>query len=346
MSSINVVFDIPIEIEEGLKIGRYIRKGGVIVQGNGKPEVVKWLNEGQVIARNGKKLDTLSKFSNIAQSSMNILSVVILNEKLNQIQKSIESIDKKLEIGFRAELLTANQLLLSAEHIKDKDLQNRQLSQAREHYYKTISIYSQHVQRGLDKAEEYFEEFINKWELNVLQNVKPNRDIGTMNPIFVKLALLNPIEIPAEMIKQLKRWFDCKSVDKMYIELKIVLEYIKVTMLGYLGAAKTYYLQGEVEAAQMEIRRLERFITSIEEKMENKTSEEFVTTLTEKLKRSNIDFALFSVSDLQLSDSSERLKLYIENELISLKVDNFMIVNYIDEMEAIPYFCEPNSELK
>ncbi len=41
-----VKFDVPSRVKAGLETGKYIRKGGVIVQGTGRPSVVHWLQEG------------------------------------------------------------------------------------------------------------------------------------------------------------------------------------------------------------------------------------------------------------------------------------------------------------
>ena len=76
-----VAFEVPKKIQQGLRTGEYIRKGGVIVTSE-KGQVVKWLKEGK----------NISKLSTVVFSAIEIFSEIALNEKLKQIQHQLDEI--------------------------------------------------------------------------------------------------------------------------------------------------------------------------------------------------------------------------------------------------------------
>ena len=117
--SLKVVFDVPVHINEGLKTGRYIRNGGVIVQKEGK-QVVHWLKEGKKITR----------FGNVVFQAVEIFSEIALNEKLKQIQEQLNEITDYVKARHHALIPSATENLRHALLTSDKHERKRLLSLA------------------------------------------------------------------------------------------------------------------------------------------------------------------------------------------------------------------------
>lgn len=94
MEKLKIVFDIPNEILSGLETGKYLRKGGVIVNSQNH-QVVTWLNE---IAMN-KFFSPSSLGINPATFALTLAvsaGFIVMNSKLNKIQKQLNNIKKDL----------------------------------------------------------------------------------------------------------------------------------------------------------------------------------------------------------------------------------------------------------
>ena len=101
MEKLTIIFDVAEEIMAGLKSGKYLQKGGVIVDSQ-THRVVKWLNEASA-----SKISAVVQASSVAQlgftpaiiasTLINISGFMFMNYKLNKIQEQLTEIQKQLQ---------------------------------------------------------------------------------------------------------------------------------------------------------------------------------------------------------------------------------------------------------
>ena len=101
-----VEFDLPKAIKIGLESGEYVRKGGVIVTSEGH-KVVHWLKEGKALRHVGTAVNVLCIF-------VDILSQILLNEKLKQIQIQLDRIEDYVKAEHYSTFLNAHETLKAA----------------------------------------------------------------------------------------------------------------------------------------------------------------------------------------------------------------------------------------
>jgi hypothetical protein len=107
-SKLVVEFEVPQAIKMGLESGQYIRKGGVIVTSEGH-QVVHWLKEGKALRQVGMAVNVLCIF-------VDILSHILLNEKLKQIQVQLDRIEDKVDAQLYHTFVTAHEALKAAQN--------------------------------------------------------------------------------------------------------------------------------------------------------------------------------------------------------------------------------------
>lgn len=101
MEKLTIIFDVAEEIMVGLKSGKYLQKGGVIVDSQ-THRVVKWLNEASA-----SKISSVAQASSVAQlgftpaiiasTLINVAGFMFMNYKLNKIQKQLQNIQEQLK---------------------------------------------------------------------------------------------------------------------------------------------------------------------------------------------------------------------------------------------------------
>lgn len=318
MEKLKIVFDIPNDIRLGLKTGEYIRKGGVIV--NNKGQVVKWLNDGKLVKESGQVIENISNIARIAESAINIATVILLNEKLKQIQETVQSIDENVEILSFNCLLSANDLLRRSEGIVDKQIQISELSSARKHYTDANNIYKQKINKALEKASKHREEYFSKFEFNKY-------------PI-----LINPI-----IANKIKKSLDQKQIKKMNKELGIAFEYVKVVILSYMGISKSYYLQNEKMQAVNVLEELQEFLVEFYDQISFYTDQKAIFDMEAKLHKLSIS-SIFNKLNKKNNSTISYLHgdIYegfnkLKNNLHTIQTYHALAYEYKDEIQAIPY---------
>ena len=101
MEKLTIIFDATEEIMAGLKSGKYLLKGGVIVDSQ-THRVVKWLNEASA-----SKISSVAQAYSVAQlgftpaiiasTLINVAGFMFMNYKLNKIQKQLQNIQEQLK---------------------------------------------------------------------------------------------------------------------------------------------------------------------------------------------------------------------------------------------------------
>lgn len=326
MEKLKVVFDIPNDIRLGLKTGEYIRKGGVIV--NNKGQVVKWLNDGKLVKESGQVIENISNIARIAESAINIATVILLNEKLKQIQETVLSIDENVEILSFNNLLSANDLLRRSEGIVDKQIQISELSTARNHYVQANNIYKQKINKALEKASKHREEYFSKFEFNEYPVA------GDPMQIYVS--------------SKIKKSLDQKAIKKMNKELGIACEYVKVVILSYMGISKSYYLQNEKGVALNALQELQEFLVKFYDQISLYINQKAIIDMETKLRKLSIN-SIFN--KLNQKNNSTISYLHgdihegfnkLKNNLLTIQTYHALAYEYKDEIQSIPY----NSEIK
>lgn len=122
MAELNVIFDVPLDILEGLKNGTLERVGGVIRRVDGKKPIVMWLQEGvllerdtaeQLLKQGGEQIQLLRQQTEllaqlgvqqqmmmglqVANLAVSVAGFALLYYKLDGIQKTLGSMDAKLD---------------------------------------------------------------------------------------------------------------------------------------------------------------------------------------------------------------------------------------------------------
>ena len=101
MEKLTIIFDVAEEIMAGLKSGKYLQKGGVIVDSQ-THRVVKWLNEASASKISSvAQASSVAKFgftpAIIASTLINVAGFMFMNYKLNKIQKQLQNIQEQLK---------------------------------------------------------------------------------------------------------------------------------------------------------------------------------------------------------------------------------------------------------
>ena len=101
MEKLTIIFDATEEIMAGLKSGKYLLKGGVVVDSQ-THRVVKWLNEASA-----SKISSVAQAYSVAQlgftpaiiasTLINVAGFMFMNYKLNKIQKQLQNIQEQLK---------------------------------------------------------------------------------------------------------------------------------------------------------------------------------------------------------------------------------------------------------
>ena len=166
MSTVNLTFQIPKYIEQGLSNGSYERVGGVIRKANSK-QVVTWLREGgeavQILESVLQNMGAVSSILNLAVSTMGFIVVLkrlgVIEQQLQQAQKVLQTIDYKIDLSFYANFRAALDLAMNAFTMTNAE--NRKMSamhainrflEAEHHYTKITDI---EISNGSQVADEY-----------------------------------------------------------------------------------------------------------------------------------------------------------------------------------------------
>lgn len=122
MSSVTTTFIIPEYISAGLSSGLYERVGGIIRQADSK-QIVAWLREGgtKSIVDGPFPVNPLVSTTSLLTLGIATVSFAVIVARLHRIQKSLvvmqkslEKIDRKIDLGYLAKFQTATELAINA----------------------------------------------------------------------------------------------------------------------------------------------------------------------------------------------------------------------------------------
>ncbi|UBF27363.1 hypothetical protein K9N68_05230 [Kovacikia minuta CCNUW1] len=181
MPPLNITFELPTEIDEGLSSGKFERIGGVIREVASK-QVIAWLRELSSTVPQGA---SLSKISQILPAQT-VLSLGIstvgfgfviqrlgeLEKRLQKLQKQVEKIDEKIELGFYANFRAALDLAINA--FRMSHLENRRSSalQAINRFLEAEHFYSSYTDRLLEQGSEIAAEYLLTLSLSYIAEIR------------------------------------------------------------------------------------------------------------------------------------------------------------------------------
>lgn len=178
MTSINVLFELPMHIAQGLENGTYERIGGV-VRKIGDKKIVVWLSEA------GEKLSNESQLPSILTSpqmmmglqvanlAVNVAGFAMIYHKLQQVERQLQGIDQKLValnaaqswldkkhlLAQLAPLVSAVNTLSSVRRIEDQQLVRDKLRSADD---------------KLDVASVYFRQVLGQMLAEKIEQERPD----------------------------------------------------------------------------------------------------------------------------------------------------------------------------
>ena len=169
MSIIDVTFDIPEIIAQGLSNGTYERVGGVVRE-IGSKQVVGWLREiyekSDPVLSNILGLSSVSAVSstlNLAVSTMGFIVVLkrlgIIEQQLEKAQEVLRTIDYKIDLSFYANFRAALDLAFNAFTMTNSETRKMSAMQAinrfleAEHHYTKLTDIE--IGNGSQVADEY-----------------------------------------------------------------------------------------------------------------------------------------------------------------------------------------------
>ncbi|MEY3302720.1 MAG: hypothetical protein ACK5RE_08190 [Pseudanabaena sp.] len=168
MITITPTLDIPPEIAEGLANGIYYRTGGVIREVFGKKELVTWLRDVPNTSVNNLPtlLDIASTASilNLGISVMGFAAVLHklkdLEERLQKIQKTLEKIDRKIDLGFYANFRAALDLATNAFSMNQLETRKNMAIQAINRFLEAEHIYLDYIDKELEQRSKLVHEYL------------------------------------------------------------------------------------------------------------------------------------------------------------------------------------------
>ena len=169
MNTIEVAFDIPEYIVQGISNGIYERVGGV-VRKVGSKQVVIWLREayqtGEPALSNILSLSSVGSVSsvlNLAVSTMGFIIVQkrleVIEQQLEQAQEALQTIDYKIDLSFYANFRAALDLAINAFTMSNSETRKMSAMQAinrfleAEHHYTKLT--DMEIGNGSQVADEY-----------------------------------------------------------------------------------------------------------------------------------------------------------------------------------------------
>jgi len=139
MEKMDVTFVVEDWIIAGLENGEFLRKGGVIVDGQ-THQIIRWLFEAESnLLTEGipKVFDTFS----IAKTSLLITAFVYFQRNFSKINQKLNILNLKIDEQNRAKITSGIDLAVKAENVLDNNNRNNQLIQARSKLSEGRDIY-------------------------------------------------------------------------------------------------------------------------------------------------------------------------------------------------------------
>jgi hypothetical protein len=164
MNSVSATFSIPEEIAQGLSNGGFERFGGVIRDAQTK-QVVTWLRE---------TAPNLSPASSLLGSAASVLSLgstvmefSVVNQRLNDLEKRLQQaqevlnkINRKIDLGYYANLRAALELAISATKTRNHETRKSLAVQAINRLREADHIYTDYTDRELEQGSQIADEYL------------------------------------------------------------------------------------------------------------------------------------------------------------------------------------------
>jgi hypothetical protein len=174
-SKVVVEFEVPRAIRIGLESGEYIRKGGVIVTSKGH-HVKHWLKEGKALRHVGMAVNALCIF-------VDILSQILLNEKLKQIQVQLDRIEDKLDAQLYHTYVAAHEALKAALNATEPSYRVELFKQSRYYFMEARSKSLLELRKKTERIHKELLTFDSNWIANKKELVSIYRmleDVGDL----------------------------------------------------------------------------------------------------------------------------------------------------------------------
>ena len=175
MTPLNVVFDLPAALVNGLQNGAYERVGGVIRDSNSK-QVVAWLREGGngVVTQPplpkpplGEAAQLITPMLSAVNLGVSVAGFAVVITQLNQISDQIRLIEAKvdrvsvkLDDQALAKLKAGVNACLNAVELGDVNLRQQMAGQALTTLHEARQYFNQQVLRSAAKAEATSAEYV------------------------------------------------------------------------------------------------------------------------------------------------------------------------------------------
>jgi len=167
MITIKPALEIPSEIAEGLTSGIYERIGGVIREVSGTKPIVTWLRDvPDASVNNLPTIADIASSASILNLGISVMGfAVILHklkdlERLQKIQKTLEKIDRKIDLGFYANFRAALDLATNAFSMNQLENRKNMAIQAINRFLEAEHIYLDYTDKEIEQRSKLVHEYL------------------------------------------------------------------------------------------------------------------------------------------------------------------------------------------
>jgi hypothetical protein len=168
MITITPTFEVPAAIAQGLTDGIYERVGGVIREVAGKKPIVTWLRDvPNASVNNLTSLADIASSASILNLGISVIGFAVvlhklkdLEERLQKIQKTLEKIDRKIDLGFYANFRAALDLATNAFSMNQSENRKNMAVQAINRFLEAEHIYLDYTDKELEQRSKLVHEYL------------------------------------------------------------------------------------------------------------------------------------------------------------------------------------------
>ena len=168
MITITRTFEVPAVIDQGLTDGIYERVGGVIREVAGKKPIVTWLRDvPDASVNNLPTIENLASSASILNLGISVMGFALvlhklkdLEERLQKIQKTLEKIDRKIDLGFYANFRAALDLATNAFSMNQSENRKNMAIQAINRFLEAEHIYLDYTDKEIEQRSKLVHEYL------------------------------------------------------------------------------------------------------------------------------------------------------------------------------------------
>jgi hypothetical protein len=168
MIMITPTFEVPAVINQGLTDGIYERVGGVIREVAGKKPIVTWLRDvPNTSVHNLTSLADIASSASILNLGISVMGFAAvlhklkdLEEQLQKIQKTLEKIDRKIDLGFYANFRAALDLATNAFSMNQLENRKNMAIQAINRFLEAEHIYLDYTDKEIEQRSKLVHEYL------------------------------------------------------------------------------------------------------------------------------------------------------------------------------------------